>query len=257
MLGAICGDIIGSRFEWNRIKTTEFDLFAPECKFTDDTVLTVAVADSIMSKFAPEDVYRYWCLTNLNRGYGGMFKHWIYGMIAKPYNSFGNGSAMRTSAVGWFYNDIDTVMERAEYFAAITHNHPEGIKGAQAVSVAIFKARTGSTKDEIKQYIEELFNYDLSRTVDSIRSDYKFDETCQGSVPESIICFLESTDYESAVRLAISLGGDADTQAAIAGSIAEAFYGGVPRDIIANAAEYLTDDMKYLIKEFYKTIKEN
>ena len=182
-------------------------------------------------------------------GYGGMFKDWLKTNNPKPYNSFGNGSAMRVSPVGWAFNTLEETLEAAKQSAEITHNHPEGIKGAQATAACIFLARTGKCKKEIKEYVEDQFGYNLSRTCDEIRPTYKFDGSCQGTVPESIIAFLESTDFESAIRLTISLGGDADTMGAITGAIAEAFYGGVP--------EYIKEEvMKRLPNEFVDVIQE-
>lgn len=249
MIGAIAGDIIGSQYEFRPIKTTEFELFAPGCRFTDDTVLTVALAEAIIwdkdyGQLLKEYYYRY-----PNAGYGGTFIKWAARPYTEPYNSFGNGAAMRISPVGFWFDTLDEVLAKAEQYTAVTHNHPEGIKGAQATAAAIFLARNGSSKDDIQSYITETFGYDLSRTCDQIRPDYTFDVTCQGSVPEAIICFLESSDYESAVRLAVSLGGDSDTQACIAGGIAEAFYG-VPEWISEKAMGFLDPDLQIVQQKF-------
>lgn len=233
-LGAIAGDIAGSAYEHHNEKTTSFDIFPAGARFTDDSVLTVAVADAILSSRSSPDYHaailgyaRAWP----GRGYGGNFRKWIASADPQPYNSFGNGSAMRVSPVGWAFDDEATVLEQARLSAMPTHDHPNGIKGAQAVALAVFLARKGSSKDEIRERMQSSFGYDMERTVEEIRPDYSSDVTCQGSVPEAIIAFLDSNDFEGAIRNAISLGGDADTQACIAGSIAEAFYGGVPEAI--------------------------
>ena len=235
LLGAICGDIIGSTRELHPEKNTNFELFPLMSKFTDDTVMTCAVADWLMNQ--QEDLtsrMQSWGRSYPRVYYGRSFRRWIRSTEPKPYNSFGNGSAMRVSPVGWFAKSLEETLELAKKTAEVTHNHPEGIKGAQAVAVAVFMALNGSTKSEIKQYIQQHFpGYNLDRDCNTIRQNYLFDVTCQGSVPESIIAFLESVDYESAVRLAVSLGGDADTMGAIAGSIAAAFYREIP-DAIAN-----------------------
>lgn len=231
ILGAVAGDVIGSVFEWNNVRSTEFDLFNPECFFTDDTVLTIAVADAILNK---KDFGRtIWEYGNHypGRDYGGRFAGWLFSDEMEPYKSFGNGSAMRVSPVGFAFDDLETVLEMAKKSAEVTHNHPEGIKGAQSVAAAIFLARTGKSKQQIKDYITSEFGYDLDFTIDEIRPDYQFDETCQGSVPQAIVAFLESTDYENAIRLAISVGGDSDTIACITGGMAAAFYDGVPKEI--------------------------
>lgn len=250
MLGAIIGDIIGSVYEHDNIKTTDFPLFSTGCRFTDDTVLTVALADSILSgknytAKLEEYYYRY-----PRAGYGGNFIKWASGMDHKPYNSWGNGSAMRVSPVGYAYDNLQTVLEKAKESAEVTHNHPEGIKGAQAVASAIFIARTGSNKIDICRYIESQFKYNLNRKLDDIRRYYIFDVSCQGSVPEAIIAFMESDSYESAIRNAISLGGDSDTIACIAGGIAEAYYHGVPPEIAETAISMLPDKLLKVINEF-------
>lgn len=231
MIGAIAGDIVGSIYEWDNIKVTDFDLFDPESFFTDDTVLTVALADSIMTGASYDTVMKDYYWRYPDAGYGGGFHNWARSSHSQPYNSYGNGAAMRISPVGYAYSTLDEVMAKAEEFTAITHNHPEGIKGAQATSAAIFLARTGNSKQEIYDFVQLRFGYDLSRKVDDIRPNYSFDVSCQGTVPEAIIAFLESTSYENAIRLAISMGGDSDTLACITGGIAEAFYGGVPKEI--------------------------
>lgn len=230
MYGAIIGDIVGSVFEHAHppIKTTVFDLFSSRSFFTDDTVLTCAVADAILNHKEYGSTILQYGRAYPGRGYGGRFKRWLFTDPPIPYGSFGNGSAMRVSPVGFAFDTIKSVLLEAEKTAVPTHDHPEGVKGAQATALAVFLARTGSTKEEIRNEISSRFGYDLNRTCDQIRPAYKFDVTCQGSVPEATIAFLDSTDYESAIRLAISLGGDADTLACITGGIAQAFYGVIP-----------------------------
>ncbi len=232
MLGAIVGDLIGSRFETAPIKTTEFELFHPDCRFTDDTVLTLAVADTLIHGADLMDTLKEYYHRYPEAGYGAGFMQWAASASREPYNSLGNGSAMRVSPVGFACDSLEDVLEQARVTATVTHNHPEGIKGAQATAAAIFLSRTGNSKDEIKRFIETRFQYNLSDRLDAIRPRYTFDATCQGSVPQAIIAFLESESYEDAVRKAVSLGGDSDTQACIAGGIAHAFYGKLP-DIIA------------------------
>ncbi len=250
IIGAVIGDVIGSVFEWNNIKTTDFDLFNPKCDFTDDTVLTIAVADSILNKkdFA-KTIWEYGRKYR-GRGYGGSFRNWLQQDNLKPYGSFGNGSAMRASAVGFAFNDIETILEVAKQTAEVTHNHPEGIKGAQAAATAIFLARQRKSKQEIKDYISSTFNYDLSFTLDEIRPTYKFDVTCQGSVPQAIVAFLESSDYENAVRLAISIGGDSDTIACITGGIASAYYKEIPKEIIDFVVDKLPSEYIEIMNKF-------
>jgi ADP-ribosylglycohydrolase len=251
MLGAIAGDIIGSVYETRNIKTPHFDpLFDPLCHPTDDTVLTVALADTILHRgdFAVKlkDYYHRYP----QAGYGGTFSRWAQSTSCRPYNSWGNGCAMRVSPVGFAYTTLEEVLARAAESAAVTHNHPEGIKGAQATAAAIFLARTGKAKEDIRHYTEVTFGYDLSRSLDKIRPDYTFDVSCQGTVPQAIRAFLESTDYENAVRLAISLGGDSDTLACITGGIAQAFYGGVPAEIAETVWDLLNDHLAGIVREF-------
>ena len=250
MIGAIIGDCAGSVFEWHSIKTTDFDLFSYKSRFTDDTVMTIATADVLLHQLTYEESYSKWGWRYPKAGYGGRFFKWLRSKNRAPYNSLGNGSAMRVSPVGWVFSTLEETLEEAERSAICTHNHPEGIAGAQSVAAAIYLARTGSSKDEIQSYIEKTWYYDLHRTIDSIRPDYEFDVTCPGSVPEAIIAFLESTDYESAVRLAISLGGDSDTQACIAGSIAEAFYREIPANIVQEVRTLLDDPLLEILDEF-------
>ena len=254
MLGAIAGDIIGSVYEARPIKTMDFPLFKPSCRYTDDSVLTAAVAHAILEDGDYETAVREIGQRYPNAGYGGFFYQWLRGKVEGPYNSWGNGSAMRVSPVGWAFETVDEVLREAEKSAAITHNHPEGIKGAQAVALAVFRARTGAGKAEIRAETADRFGYDMARTLDEIRPDYSFDVSCQGSVPESLIAFLEAADYEDAVRKAISLGGDADTMACMAGAVAEAFYGGVPEGIEAEVRQRLPDDLLAIVDRFYESV---
>ena len=250
MLGAIAGDILGSIHELNPIKIKKFKLLDPGCVFTDDTVMTVAVADSIMIGVPYLESLQKWGREYPRAGYGGWFKKWIHQDDPKPYNSFGNDSAMRCSSIGWFYNDEETVLEEAKKSAEITHNHPEGIKGAQAVALGVMMGRKGSSKIEIEDKLESLFDYDLNQKLSHIRPNYSFDVTCQGSVPQAIIAFLESEDFEDAIRNAISLGGDADTQACIAGALAEAHYMNIPDQIKEFVFKKITPDLSYVTNEF-------
>nr|WP_320118103.1 ADP-ribosylglycohydrolase family protein [uncultured Marinifilum sp.] len=252
IIGAVIGDVIGSVYEWNNIKSTEFNLFNPKCKFTDDTVLTIAVADSILNNKDYSQTILNYGRKYRGRGYGGNFRNWLKSNNPKPYGSYGNGSAMRVSAVGFAYNDIDRVLEVAKQTAEVTHNHPEGIKGAQATAVAIFLARQGKSKQEIKNYISSTFNYNLDFTLDEIRPTYEFDVSCQGSVPQAIVAFLESSDFESAIRLAISIGGDSDTIACITGGIASAFYKNIPTEIIEFVSEILPNEFIEIMNRFDK-----
>ena len=242
MLGAITGDIIGSPYEFtvNNIKTTDFPLFSGKSHFTDDTVMTVAVAEGIRRGYKhPEktreeiiDSMHEWGQKFLRAGYGQKFFWWILRKNREPYGSYGNGAAMRVSPVAWAYQSLDEVERYAEISAAVTHNHPEGIKGAQAVASAIFKARTLCSKQEIRNYIQTRYGYNLERNLEEIRRNYVHDESSQKSVPEAITAFLLSDNFEDAIRKAVSLGGDSDTIAAITGSIAEAFYQGIPAEIL-------------------------
>ena len=250
IIGAIIGDVVGSRFEWSNNRSIEFEFLTEVNKFTDDTVCTCAVADWLVNDDNLAEELRTWAKKYPKAGYGGKFRDWVFDKEILPaYNSFGNGSAMRVSPVGFYATTFGEALELAKKSAEVTHNHHEGIKGAQAVACAIFLARAGRSKEEIKKELEYWFNYDLSRKIDGIRPVYKFDASCQGSVPEAIIAFLESEDYESAIRLAISIGGDSDTIACITGGIAGAYYG-VPDDIVESVMKYLKDDVKYSIKVF-------
>lgn len=250
MIGAIAGDIIGSVFEWNSIKSTDFPLFSPSSRFTDDTVLTVAVADAILQGRDYGVSIKEWGRNYPEAGYGSTFIQWLASDSFEPYNSWGNGSAMRVSPVGFAFDTVEEVLAEAEKSAAVTHNHPEGIKGAQAAALAVFLARTGVEKKEIKKEIAGLFQYDLNRTLAEIRPTYSFDVSCQGSVPQSIIAFLESSDFEDAVRKVVSLGGDSDTMACIAGAIAQAFYKDIPGYIVENVRQRLPAEMLEVIDGF-------
>ena len=231
MLGAIAGDIIGSVHEHLGTKTKEFELFVESSRFTDDSVLSIAVGYALLTKRDYGDVLRNFGRRYPKAGYGAMFQTWLYDKDPEPYGSFGNGSAMRVAPVAWAFADLETVKEEAKKSAAVTHDHPEGIRGAQAIAGAIFLARTGSSKEDIQQFVESEFAYDCGQSVDELRPSFDFDVTCQGTVPAAVRAFLDAQDFEDTVRNAISLGGDADTLASIAGAIAEPFYGGVPAGI--------------------------
>ena len=249
-IGAIAGDIIGSVHEHAGTKTKVFDLFTPRSRFTDDTVLTIAVADALLHGRDYVDAFHVYFSAYPHAGYGRSFMQWARQCERQPYNSYGNGSAMRVSPIAYAFESLVEVLDEAERCAAVTHNHPEGIRGAQAVAAAVFMARTGKDKSQIKKLVHETFGYDLSRSVDSIRDTYEFDVTCQGTVPEAIIAFLESTDFEDAIRNAISLGGDADTLACITGAIAEAFYGGVPIDVLQGVESRLDNELRGVLIAF-------
>ncbi len=266
MYGAILGDIIGSPYEfayWKRNKS--FELFPQYAKFTDDTVMTVAIADALLScgKNAEEEEYekafvdsmQKWGMKYIDAGYGGMFYRWIKSKSTQPYGSFGNGSAMRVSPVGWMFDSLERTRKVAKWSALVTHNHPEGIKGAEATASIIWMARNKASKKEIREYIEKQFLYDLSRSCDDIRPNYEFNATCQGSVPEASISFLESVDYEDCIRNAVSLGGDTDTLACIAGGMAEAFYG-IPEEILMEGKTRIMPDLKDVIDKYYDYIAD-
>ena len=265
MYGAILGDIIGSPFEFDRgDKTKNFDLFSEGCDFTDDSVMTIAVGEALLvvgSEATVKEIedavasnMQDWGKRYPHAGYGGSFRHWLKENNPKPYGSYGNGSAMRVSAAGWLYDSIERTREVARATANVTHNHPEGIKGAEATASAIYMARKESSKEEIKEYLEREFHYNLDRTLDEIRPGYHMDETCQRTVPEAIIAFLESQDFEDAIRNAVSLGGDTDTLGAITGSIAEAFYG-ISDVLIAECRSRLDEGlMMDILDEFDHTL---
>ena len=260
MYGAILGDIIGSPFEFDRgDKTKDFKLFSRRSHFTDDSVMTLAVCEALLK--VGQDVtvkeiedavissMQSWGRRYPHAGYGGYFRRWLTARHPEPYNSYGNGSAMRVSAVGWLYDSLEKTRTVAKATANVTHNHPEGIKGAEATASAIFMARNGSSKEEIKKYIENEFHYDLHRTLNEIRPGYHMDETCQKTVPEAIIAFLEAKDFEDAIRNAVSLGGDTDTLGAITGSIAEAYYG-IPEWLITECRKRINKDMRIILDDF-------
>ena len=253
IIGAIIGDVVGSFYEFYNCKSTNIALFSSGTTFTDDTVMTIAVADWLLSGVPLQKTMPDWGIEYPNRGYGGMFYEWLfYSKDKEPYNSFGNGTGMRVSPCGYFARSLNEALELAKQSAEVTHNHPEGIKGAQAIASAIFLARQHKSKDEIRDYIETSFGYNLHRTCDEIRPTYRFDVTCQGSCPEAIIAFLDSHDYESAIRLAISLGGDSDTIACMTGGIAAAYYG-VPTWMVKYVVtEYLPQNIRDIIKCFDK-----
>jgi len=250
MLGAIGGDIIGSVYEARPIKTTGFPLFTRRSRFTDDTVLTVAVAHAILEDRGYAESLKTFGRRFPGAGYGGSFARWLLSSDSRPYQSWGNGSAMRVSPVGFAFTTEEEVLSEAARSAEVTHNHPEGIKGAQATALAVFLARTGASRDDIRKAVESRFGYDLHRTLSAIRPGYGFDVSCQGSVPESLIAFLESKSYEDAVRKAVSLGGDSDTMACIAGGIAEAFYGGLPEPIAQEIRARLPEDLLEVVDRF-------
>ncbi len=250
MIGAIAGDIIGSVFEANPIKTTDFSLFSPNSRFTDDTVLTIAVAHAILYKKEYAKALKIFGQQYPNAGYGMSFQNWIFAENSSPYNSWGNGSAMRVSPVGFAFDSIDDVLAEAEKSAAVTHNHPEGIKGAQATALAVYLARNGEGKEDIRKQITHRFGYSLDQTLEAIQPEYRFDISCQGSVPQAIIAFLESENFEDAVRKAISLGGDSDTQACIAGGIAQAYYRHIPEPIIQKVYAVLPEPLLAVLREF-------
>ncbi len=251
LLGAAIGDVIGSYYEVFRTKNYDFPIYWEISHVTDDTVMTVANADWLLTGKDLVGRMLSWGRLYISAGYGGTFYDWLTGDDHEPYNSLANGSAMRVSPVGWAYDTLEETLEAAKESAMVTHSHPEGIKGAQATAACIFMARTGKNKEEIREYVEKTFGYNLHRSCDEIRPSYKFDVTCKGSVPESIICFLESSDFESAVRLAVSMGGDADTMAAITGGIAEAYYQDIPQDMIDNVMSILPEDIVSVLEKFY------
>jgi len=250
MIGAIVGDVVGSSYELHYTKSYNFDLFTPQSTPTDDTVLTIAVADCILNGKDYTETFKKYGREYPLAGYGSMFLKWLGGNNNAPYNSYGNGSAMRVSPIGFAFSSLEEVLKEAEKSAAVTHNHPEGIKGAQAVASAIFLARTGASKDKIREYIEAAFGYNLHKTIEEIRPYYSFDETCQGSVPQAIIAFLESKNYEDAVRKAVSLGGDSDTLGCMTGGIAQAYYKEIPKHIIDSVREILDTEFLYIIDQF-------
>lgn len=267
MYGAILGDIIGSPFEFDRgDKTKDFKLFSRRSHFTDDSVMTLAVCEALLKVGQDATVkeiedtvissMQSWGRRYPHEGYGGYFRRWLTARHPEPYNSFGNGSAMRVSAAGWLYDSLEKTRVVAKATANVTHNHPEGIKGAEATASAIFMARNGSSKEEIKKYIENEFHYDLNRTLDEIRPSFHMYETCQKTVPEAIIAFLEARDFEDAIRNAVSLGGDTDTLGAITGSIAEAYFG-ISETLISECRNRINKDMRDVVDAFYSLVRED
>lgn len=251
MLGAIAGDVVGSVFEREPFQSPHFQLFVPGSRFTDDTVLTVAQMDQILHDRPWQRTLVEWFRLYPRAGYGGNFARWCLAGGGDPYQSWGNGSAMRVSPVGFAYDDLETVLARARDSAVVTHSHEEGIKGAQATAAAVFLARTGAGKDAIREEIEGRFGYALGRRLDEIRPGYRFDVSCQGSVPESLIAFLEADGVEQAIRNAVSLGGDADTMACIAGGVAEAFYGPPTGELLAETWARLDEMLRGVVRAFY------
>ncbi len=250
MLGAIVGDVAGSHYEHFPTKSLDFDFFREHSCVTDDSVLTIAVADWILHGGELHDYFHKYVARYPNAGYGGTFINWARCHETEPYNSWGNGSAMRVSPTAYAADSLDLVLKLAEQSAAVTHNHPDGIAGAQATAGCVFLARTGHSKQEIREFVVSKFRYDLSRKLDEFRHSYSFDVSCAGSVPESIIAFMESDSFESAIRLAISLGGDSDTMACIAGAIAEPFYGGVPDNLWQTTKTHLDDKLLGVVDSF-------
>ena len=263
MIGAILGDMIGAPYEFDRGgKTKDFPLFSGRSRFTDDFVMTVAVAQALTQTVGKSDAdiraalvsrMQEWGRRYPDAGYGGMFRRWLWAEDPAPYGSYGNGSAMRASAAGWLYDTLEQTMHAARLSAEVTHNHPEGVKGAQATASVIFLARNGSGKDEIRSCVTAEFGYDLSRTCDEIRPAYRHVETCQETVPEAITAFLEGTDFEDVIRTAVSLGGDCDTLTCIAGGMAEAFYG-VTDALAAECRKRLNADMLAVLDAFYAAV---
>ena len=250
MLGAIAGDVIGSVYEGSGLKSKIFPLFSRGTTFTDDTVLTVAVADVLVNDGDYVETYKRYYRAFPDRGFGASFARWAASPEGRAYGSYGNGAAMRVSPVAWARDSLDEVLDAARRSSAVTHDHAEGIKGAQATAAASWLARNGESKPRIRKYVEDTFGYDLGRRLDDIRPHYVFDVSCQGSVPESLICFLESDGFEDALRNAISLGGDSDTMSCIAGGIAEAYYGGVPAAISDEVTARLPDDFLDVMDRF-------
>ena len=250
MFGAIAGDIIGSVYEYDPIRTEDFPLFDADCRFTDDTVMTVAVAHAILEGADYAATMKAFGRRYPDAGYGGAFIGWILEDELRPYHSWGNGAAMRASPIGLAFGDAERVLLEAGRSAEVSHDHPEGIKGAQATALAVFLARQGKGKGAIRQEIMGRFGYDLDRTVEEIRPRYRFDVSCQGTVPEAIIAFLDSRDYEDAVRKAVSLGGDSDTLACITGGIAAAYYKEIPPAIVATVRTLLPEEFLTVIDRF-------
>lgn len=254
MLGAIIGDIIGSRFEWDNHRSKDFELFTKECFFTDDSVLTCATANTLLKENNYQINYQQFAIDYPGRGYGGMFRQWVNSKSLLPYGSYGNGSAMRVSPIGWFFKSLDEVREEAKKSASATHNHPEGIEGAQATAAAIFLAREGMSLGEIRKYLEATTQYRFKHNVQYYQENNRFDESCKGTVPVAVTCVLESVSFEDCIRNAVSVGGDTDTICAIAGSIAEAAFG-IPTEIKDQTLPYLDSKLVSIIKDFYAHVE--
>jgi ADP-ribosylglycohydrolase len=250
VLGAVVGDIVGSIYEFDNHRSKEFPFFGSRCCFTDDTVLTVALADAILNNGDYAAAMRRYGARYPDESYGGRFRQWLADPTMGPYQSFGNGAAMRISPAGWAYATLDETLKKAREFTAVTHDHPEGIKGAEATAGAIWMGRHGKSKAAIREWVVRHTGYDLSRTCDQIRPMYQFNETCQRTVPEAFTAFFESTNFEDAIRLAVSLGGDTDTLACITGGMAEAFYGGVPKEIETEALSRLDERLRDVTTRF-------
>lgn len=254
-IGAITGDIIGSLYEFDNHRSKDFPLFGDGVEFTDDSIMTIATMQALMNGGTHYDfvgAYKHFG-NKYPSSYGGRFSHWLVADDPLPYDSWGNGSAMRVSPVAWYYDNLDDVERLAKVSAEVTHNHPEGIKGAQSIASAVFLARTGKSKKDIKEYIEKNYEYFLDFTLSDIRDTYQFDESSAGTVPPAMVSFLESTDFEDAIRNAISIGGDSDTLAAITGSIAEAFYD-VPNEVQGQTLQYLSDELRTIVRNFNQAI---
>ncbi len=262
MIGAILGDMVGSPYEFDRgDKTKDFIFWDPRARFTDDSVMTIAVAEALMDagkdadeekiKSAVVEAMQKWGHRYPDAGYGGMFRQWLHTVDPKPYGSYGNGSAMRVSAAGWLYDTMERTREVAGWTSEVTHDHPEGIKGAASTAAVIFLARNGASKDEIRRYVTDEFGYDLSRTCDEIRPVYHHVESCQETVPEAMTAFLEGEDFEDVIRTAVSLGGDCDTLTCIAGAMAQAFYG-VPEEMAVECRKRLPGDILGVLERFAK-----
>lgn len=255
MIGAIAGDVIGSVYEHRPIKTKEFPLFHPRCRFTDDSVLTIAVAEAILSGRGYRETLHEIGRRYPDAGYGGSFIGWLASADPRPYNSWGNGAAMRVSPVGFAFSSAERVLEEARKTAEVSHDHPEGVKGAQAAALAVFLARTGAGRETLREEISRRFGYDLDRTVEEIRRSYSFEISCWKTVPEAIVAALDAVSFEDAVRNAVSLGGDSDTLAAIAGGIAEGLFGSVPEDIQSAVERKLPPDLYEITRRFAETYR--
>lgn len=250
MIGAIIGDIAGSIYEFKNYRAKDFEFFGRGADYTDDTVCTIAVADALLNGLDPAQTLAAWCRRHPGRGYGGMFGQWIHSRELHPYGSYGNGAAMRVSPAGLLGRTLDGALDMAQRVTAVTHNHPEGLKGAAATVHAIFLARQGAARERIREAIAAAYGYDLDRTVDAIRPHYVFNESCQGTVPEALVCAFEARDFEDAIRNAVSIGGDSDTVAAIAGGVAEALFG-VPEALQKEALARLPEEMRVIVGRFY------